>query len=287
MKILFAVLLLTFSFALSFAQTGDQTKKPFVLGEIRELQSAELGEKRILNIYLPAGYEQDSEARYPVIYLLDGSADEDFIHIVGLVQFNNFPWIDRVPKSIVVGIANVDRRRDFTFPTSIAEDRKSFPTAGRSERFIRFLENELQPFIEKNYRTSNARMLIGQSLGGLLATEILLKKPRLFDKYIIISPSLWWDDGSLLDQKSEIFEQGFSPKTDIYIGVGKEGLTPGRRPRVMEVDANLLADRLRKTKSPNVRVYFDYLPEEDHATITHSAVFNAFRLLYPAKTEKD
>ena len=83
--------------------------KPFVLGVIDEINSKELAEKRILNIYLPEGYEKDDTTKYPVIYLLDGSADEDFIHVVGLVQFNNFSWINRVPKSIVVGIANIDR----------------------------------------------------------------------------------------------------------------------------------------------------------------------------------
>jgi len=282
MKTIIAFLVFSFSTLLVFAQT-DSDKKPFVLGEIREIQSVELKEKRILNIYLPDGYEKETAAKYPVIYLLDGGRDEDFIHVVGLVQYNNFPWIDRVPKSIVVGIANVDRRRDFTFPTTIEEDKKLYPTTGQSEKFIRFLEKDLQPFIEKNYRTNSSKMIIGESLGGLLATEILLKKPTLFDKYVIISPSLWWDDGSLLEQKTAITEENFAQKTEIYIGVGKEGLTSTKKPRVMEVDANLLADKLKATKSKNVQVYFDYLPQEDHATVTHQAVFNAFRLLYPPK----
>jgi Predicted hydrolase of the alpha/beta superfamily len=286
MKILNAFLILFLSAFTVFAQTSDDGK-PFVLGVTREIQSAELGEKRILNIYLPDGYEQENAAKYPVIYLLDGGRDEDFIHIVGLVQFNNFPWIERVPKSIVVGIANVDRRRDFTFPTTIKEDKEKYPTTGHSEKFIAFIEKELQPFIEKNYRAGGSKMLIGQSLGGLLATEILFKKPTLFDKYIIISPSIWWDNGSILEQNPLILQENFANRTDIYIGVGKEGLAPSKTPRVMEVDANLLAEKLRKSKSPNVRVYFDYLPQEDHATITHQAVFNAFRILYPAKTEKN
>ncbi|MGA0556875.1 alpha/beta hydrolase [Larkinella sp. VNQ87] len=255
--------------------------KPFVLGVIDELPSKLLGEKRILNIYLPEGYNQSDTARYPVIYLLDGSADEDFIHVVGLVQFNNFSWINRVPKSIVVGIANTDRRRDFTFPTTIEEDKKRFPTTGQSARFIRFLETELQPFIESRYRTTTARTLIGQSLGGLLATEILFKKPALFNRYIIISPSLWWDNGSLLRQNPAVLHPSFAPKTAVYVGVGKEGLAPGSIPHVMEVDANLLVEKLKTAQNRNLTIHFDYLPQEDHGTITHQAVFNAFRLLYP------
>lgn len=74
----------------------------------------------------------------------------------------------------------------------------------------------------------------------------------------------------------------FSHQTDVYIGVGKEGLTPTDVPRIMEVDANLLAEKIKSTKSKTVHVYFDYLPQDDHATIMHQAVFNALRILYPA-----
>jgi predicted alpha/beta superfamily hydrolase len=265
----------------------QHSSKPFVLGEICELQSKTLGENRTLNIYLPDSYHSNDSIKYPVIYLLDGSADEDFIHIVGLVQYNSFEWINQVPKSIVVGIATVDRRRDFTFPTSIEADRKRYPTSGHADRFITFLATELQPFIEKRYKTTQSKTIIGQSLGGLLATEILFKKPTLFNKYIIVSPSLWWDNGSLLNMSSEISKASFKQKTDVYIGVGKEGLTPTAIPRVMEVDANLLAEKIKSTKANTVHVLFDYLPQENHATILHQAVSNAFRQLNEMKKQKE
>lgn len=257
--------------------------KPFVLGVVDEIQSVKLGENRILNIYLPEGYSKTDSIKYPVIYLLDGSADEDFIHVVGLIQFNNFSWIDRVPKSIVVGIATVDRRRDFTYPTGIKEDQELYKTSGHSDKFIAFLEQELQPFMAEKYKANSSKTIIGQSLGGLLATEILLKKPTLFNKYIIVSPSLWWDNGSLLNQSSALLQGSFTQQTGVYIGVGKEGLAPGKNARVMEVDANLLAEKIKNTKSKTVKIYFDYLPAEDHATTSHPAIFNALRLLYPAK----
>jgi len=275
------LLVFLLSAGLSYAQPSTENSKPFILGVIDELPSTILAEKRVLNIYLPEGYARNDTARYPVVYLLDGSADEDFIHITGLYQFNNFSWINRVPKSIIVGIANVDRERDFSYPVSIAEDKKNYPNAGGSEKFIAFLEKELQPHIAKKYRTGRSRTIIGQSLGGLLATEILLKKPALFDQYIIISPSLWWDNGSLLKLKPAPVDAG----TGVYIGVGKEGLGPGAIPHVMEVDANILADKLR-TEAKNLTVHFDYLPQENHATVAHQAVFNALRLLYPGAADK-
>jgi uncharacterized protein len=263
------------------ALQSNSGAKPFVLGVVNTIDSKLLSEKRILNIYLPDGYQDNDTARYPVVYLLDGSADEDFIHITGLYQFNSFPWVNRVPKSIIVGIANIDRKRDFTYPTTIAADKKKTPTSGHSDKFISFIQEELQPYIRNTYRTSGRKTIIGESLGGLLATEILLKKPALFDQYIIVSPSLWWDNGSLLKLSTNTLAAGKTKKT-VYIGVGKEGVTPGEHPHVMEVDANLLADKLTSLKNKNIEVHFDYLPLEDHGTIMHQAVFNAIKAFAPS-----
>jgi predicted alpha/beta superfamily hydrolase len=289
MNRIITIIFLLFSSNSIFSQNtkskSTDTTKPFVLGVIDELQSKELGENRILNIYLPEGYNPKDNEKYPVIYLLDGSADEDFIHISGLVQFNSFEWINQVPKSIVVGIATVDRRRDFTFPTTLEKDKTRFPTTGHSDKFITFIEKELQPFIDKKDKTTTSKTIIGQSLGGLLETEILLKKPFLFNKYVIVSPSLWWNNGSLLNSDSEILHENFNQQTEVYIAVGKEGLTPTEIPRVMEVDANLLAEKIKASKSKNIRVYFDYLPTENHGTILHPAVSNSFRFFYSQNKE--
>jgi len=281
----FLFLTSTLIFSQNNKSKSTETSKPFVLGVIDEIQSKELNEKRILNIYLPEGYNPAEATKYPVIYLLDGSADEDFIHISGLVQFNSFEWINQVPKSIVVGIATVDRRRDFTFPTTVENDKTRFPTTGHSDQFIAFIEKELQPFIEKKYKTNDSKTIIGQSLGGLLGTEILLKKPTLFNKYVIVSPSLWWNNGSLLDLDSEMLKENFKQPTEIYIAVGKEGLAPTAIPHVMEVDANLLAEKLKGSKSKNVKTYFDYFPEENHGSILHIAVSNSFKFFYPQTKE--
>lgn len=282
--------LLTFLFILIHAIASGQTEnetakesKPFTLGLIDEIYSKELSEKRILNIYLPEGYGENDSIAYPVVYLLDGSADEDFIHIVGLYHFNSFPWIERTPKSIIVGIANVDRKRDFTFATKVKAEKKKYPVAGHSDKFIAFIEKELQPYINTKYRTNSKKTIIGQSLGGLLAAEILLKKPHLFYQYIIVSPSLWWDNASLLKYKTDLINT--IGKREVYIGVGREGLAPSETPHVMEVEANVLADKLKNSKNKNLEVYFDYLPGEDHAAIMHIAVYNALKY-FNAEKEK-
>ena len=254
-----------------FAQSESSlTKKsPFILGETIQLHSAVLQEDRALNIYLPDSYASNTSKSYPVIYLLDGSRDEDFIHIAGLVQFGTFSWINMLPESIVVGIGNVDRKRDFTFPTTIEKDLKDFPTTGKSENFIRFIEQELIPFIKTQYRTDSVSTIIGQSLGGLLATEILLEQPGLFDNYIIVSQSLLWDIESLL--KMEL--KNFTGEKHIYIAVGKEG-------EIMERTAKALYEKLKQPANNNLHLYFEFLEHLDHGDALHLAVYHAFEKIF-------
>jgi hypothetical protein len=128
-----------------------------------------------------------------------------------------------------------------------------------------FMEKELQPYINQAYKTNAERTLIGQSLAGLMATEFLLKKPQLFNKYIIMSPSLWWDNESLL----QLQPAQPKPGTKVYIAVGKEG-------KRMENDARNLAKLLQKSQQfPSL--LFEFLPEENHGTILHPAVARAFK----------
>jgi uncharacterized protein len=260
--------------AIIFLSNTTFAQNPFVLGVVDKIQSAELAETRILNIYLPEGYSPDSSATYPVIYLLDGSANEDFIHVVGIVQF--LTMIETIPKSIIVGIANVDRRRDFTFPTTISKDKKDYPTTGSSAKFMMFIEKELQPFIQKKYKTNNSKTIIGQSLGGLFATEVLLRKPYLFDNYFIVSPSLWWDNESLLTLAPKLLEKQTDSNIHVYISVGSEG-------KQMEGDAKHLVEILQTSGKKNLHINFEPLPDETHLTILHNSVYKAFETLYPKK----
>ena len=249
-----------------------QTTKPFSIGEIKIIKSKILAESRTLNIYLPDGYNK--KTKYPIIYLLDGSANEDFLHIAGLVQFYNMTF--NMPKTIIVGIANVDRKRDFTHTTKNDELKKNYPTTGGSAKFINFIEKELQPYIKANYKTNDSSYLIGQSLGGLIATEILLKKPDLFSNYIIVSASLWWDDESLLKQAPFLLTSQTDQKKWVYISVGSEG-------KEMEEGAASLVKALQNSGKKNMKIDFVPLPKENHATILHNSIYQALNILYPYK----
>lgn len=277
MKLLILIALSFCLHTIGFAQE-QSISKPFILGEIHQVSSQVLHEQRTINVYLPEGYDVSGKETYSVIYLLDGSKDEDFIHTVGLVQYNTFSWVNRMPKSIVIGISNIDRKRDFTFPTMNKEDKKQFPTTGGSNAFIEFMEKELKPYVNTTFKTNGQSTLIGQSLGGLLATEILITQPTLYTNYIIISPSIWWNDKSILKEVASLKGKVKKKSINVYIGVGKEGHGKGTTGSSMEADAKELFNKLSKIKG--VKSTYDFLPKETHATVGHQSLSNAFMWLY-------
>ena len=270
--LIFVSTLFAFQFMV-FAQNGSV--KPLTIGEIRTIKSKILNEDRILNIYLPQNF--DKTKSYPVIYLLDGSMNEDFIHVTGLIQFFNQMYT--MPETIVVGIANIDRKRDFTFHTDLKDLQKDYPTTGHSDKFIGFLEKELKPYIEGQFKTAD-NYIFGQSLGGLLATEILLKKPEMFTHYFIISPSLWWDDESLLKRAGQWLSKMPDTKKFVYISVGK-----GEHP-VMIKDAENLYDILKNSGKKNLTAEYKMMETDNHATILHRSLYEGLVKLFPYQEPK-
>ncbi|KFF11551.1 esterase [Chryseobacterium soli] len=259
----------------SMVLAQNEIVKPLTIGETVTLKSAILKEERTLNIYLPLGF--DKAKSYPVIYLLDGSMNEDFIHVSGLVQFFNQMYA--MPETIVVGIANVDRKRDFTYHTDLKDLQKDYPTTGHSDRFISFLEKELKPYVESHYKTTDT-YIFGQSLGGLLATEILLKKPEMFNNYFIISPSLWWDDQSLIKQAKQLLSKSPDMKKFVYVSVGK-----GEHP-VMVKDAESIYDILKNSNKKNWTVEYKMMEGDNHATILHRSLYEGLVKMFPYKEPK-
>ena len=270
--LIFCGILLAFQ-SVTFAQTKNV--KPLTIGEIRTIKSKILNEDRVLNIYLPQNFEKTRS--YPIIYLLDGSMNEDFIHVTGLIQFFNQMY--SMPETIVVGIANIDRKRDFTFHTYLKDLQKDYPTTGHSDKFISFLEKELKPYVESQFKTTD-KYLFGQSLGGLLATEILLKKPEMFNNYFIISPSLWWDDQSLLKQAPQLLAKIPDTKKFVYVSVGK-----GEHP-VMVKDAEAFYDVLKKSNKKNWKVEYKMMETDNHATILHRSLYEGLVKLFPYQEPK-
>lgn len=256
--------------------------KPLVIGLTEKIKSVQLGETRTINIYLPEGFNPKDTLTYPVIYIPDGGIEEDFIHLTGIVRYNTQPWIERFPQSIVVGIENTNRKRDFSFAVpnidfveKIGFKKSQFPAYGGSAKYIGFLEKELQPYLKAKYKANSHRTLIGESMAGLLATEVLFKHRELFDNYIIITPSLWWGDGSLLKEASALLQKSKGKTKRVYLAAANKDEDQG-----MYDVAVSLRDILEKA-APQIELHYDYLPSELHSTAIHQAVYNAFRAFYP------
>ena len=246
--------------------------KPLVAGEVLTFPSQVLGQERVLNVRLPDGYA-DSTLAYPVIYVLDGGTNEDFPHTAGLVQFLNMYGL--IPQSIVVGIANNGRSRyhDFTGPTQSDSDKVWISTYGGSEAFIRFLAEEVQPLVQLKYRANGHRTLIGQSLGGLLGTEVLFTRPELFDDYILVSPSLWWNNGELATQADAWVKAHAALPKRVFMASARDDA-------MMQPQIDAVAKAFKGARSP-LEFQYEHFPQESHMTILHRAEYKAFEWLYP------
>ena len=144
------------------------------------IDSKILGEARSVLIRTPASYATGARS-YPVLYLTDG--DRQLPHTAATIDF--LTREGRMPEVILVGITNTDRTRDLT-PTHVDQtaldgQQFRFPTSGGADKFLSFIETELIPYVEANYRTEPFRILAGHSFGGLFAMHALLSRPRLFN----------------------------------------------------------------------------------------------------------
>jgi predicted alpha/beta superfamily hydrolase len=251
------------------ARAAASASQPLAIGETFTIDSKELGETRRINVYLPPGYA-GTDLRVPVLYMPDGGIAEDFLHVAGLVQVGAGNGTMR--PFLLVGIENTERRRDMTGPTNNAEDRKIAPHVGGSAVFRKFIRDELMPEVKKRYRTTDETAIVGESLAGFFVVETFFLEPDLFDTYIAIDPSLWWNDRKLVDgAAASLYAR---PRNGKALFLASSSEFRG------DVDATkTLADILRADASAGVRWHYEAMHGEKHATIYHPAALKAFRMM--------
>jgi predicted alpha/beta superfamily hydrolase len=213
------------------AVLAADNREPLVIGDTFQIESRSLGEKRRINVYLPPGYAESGEMRFPVLYMPDGGIAEDFLHVAGLVQVGVGNGTMR--PFILVGIENTERRRDMTGPTENAEDRKIAPRVGGSAAFRKFVREELMPDVKARYRTTDETAVVGESLAGLWVVETFLLEPDLFDTYIAFDPSLWWNNQHLVKASGEALPKQTKLEKTLYIATSGEG-TPELAQRLVD-----------------------------------------------------
>lgn len=256
----------------SLPPAAGQTDKaaPLVLGETFIIDSAVVKEKRRINVYLPPGYGDKPEPRYPVLYMPDGGMAEDFIHVAGLVQV--LVGNGTMRPFILVGIENTQRRRDMTGPTENADDKKIAPQVGGSKEFRQFIRKELMPEVKSRYRTNDETAIVGESLAGLFVVETFLLEPDLFDTYIAFDPSLWWNNQKLLEESPGLLRSRPRLEKTVYFASSNE--------KNIIKNAERLEEILKREAPRGIRWHYEKMPEETHATIYHPAALKAFRSLF-------
>ena len=252
-------------------QTDGIRETPITIGTTLHLESTILGDTRQINVWLPPSHGEGDQ-RYPVLYLIDGALDQDFHHISGLAQL---PTVNGLYEElIVVGIQTRTRMMELTHEPSDPRYIRDPPESGKSAEFLEFIRSEVIPLIESRYRVAERRVLIGESLAGLFVTEVFLKHPDAFTDYISVSPSLWWDDKALAKASAELIAAHDDAKRHLYLTMADEGGT-------MKVGLDMLLAALEENPPAGLTLhYVDRSRTETHASIYHSAAFDALRKLF-------
>ena len=241
------------------AQTGPTA-------EMVTLRSQALGQDRAINIYVPPGYAA-GDARYPVLYMVDGGVRQGFAQMTVLVDTAIARGMIR--DLVVVGVEAGNRERELTFPGGDGD------APGRSAALRRFIGSEVKPWVEAHYRTSGQDALAGCSLGGLFVVETLLRAPDLFDDYIAASPSLWWNNGALLDDSADLLERLPAGNRRLWLALGNEGAPMGVG-RLMTV--------LKRHAPTTLSWSFKSFPTEPHLKVCEKAPAAAILALYPRES---
>lgn len=267
--------------ALAFAQAT----RPVSIGIKDSIYSEVLKEARELWVYIPAAAHDNPDQRFPVIYLLDG---ETYFHaFTGTVShLSEVNSNSVIPDMIVVGIVNTDRTRDLT-PTH--DPSAHTQPNGGGEQFTSFLEKELIPYIGSNYPAAPYRVLAGHSLGGLFVINTFLKHNTLFNSYICLDPSMWWDNKRLLKESPALMQDDKLSGKALFVAVGSSML-PGMDSTQARKDTTgsslgirsvlELTDVLKDKAATRLRWEAKYYGEESHGSVPLIGSYDGLRFIF-------
>jgi predicted alpha/beta superfamily hydrolase len=237
---------------------------------VATIHSKILGEDRSIFFHVPDGLSATRLAH--VIYVLDAEA-----------QFDNVLGALRAARSrpgsastvLLVGVGNIwHRYRDYT-PTRIVAspyvDADTAATTGGGAKFISFLEKELIPHVNAKYPVTATRMIVGHSLGGLLAVDVLSRRPTLFTHYIAIDPSMWWDAQRLLTTLESDFAARRFDGRSLFLAVASTEVKELSQPSLR------LAQLLSRAEPRGLKFEFRRYDDEDHMSVFRPAVEDAMK----------
>ncbi len=282
MKIALLLLLLTLQVA------PLQAAAELSFGVKQQIASRALQEDRRFYVYLPPSYSQNNTA-YPLIILLDGDVHR-WKAFAGMLEGLSTETLERqVKQAIVVAVPSSEhaiRERDLT-PTSLARwtfngkllEQFAGPT-GNAAAYLTFFKNELIPQLQRQYRITAERMIVGESFGGLFSAAALLNDPTVFSHYLIIDPTAVWDDNYLNRQLKTVNFAEKQLAAQVYIGfanntaigdIGVTNLAWGQQ----------FATALAANKSVAFSIKQQYFADESHGTVALQAWYHGLKHLLP------
>ena len=286
-KIIFFLMLLPL---MSVAQQFKSS--PIENGVRIAFSSRIMAEDRIIWIKVPASYnEQKGTAQsYPVMYVLDGKTA--FFPITGVVSFmSEKDHVNyQIPEMIIVGVDTEKRFRDLTPNASTKqpngdeaktpEQKLMMKESGGGEKFLKFLQEEVFTYVEKNYRTNPYRLYVGHSLGGLTSTYTFLKHPDIFNAVISIDPSLWWDGAKYVNEAPEFLKKMPADKMrKYYVSVIDSSNYGGS----LQFHTNAIFNigkAMEKASLKNIQYKVDYIPNTDHSSIPMLSWYNGLLFIF-------
>ena len=235
-----------------------------------------LHQKRSVDVYLPQESEKNPAQHYETLYVLDGNWNTKLV--LSTVDF--LRNIGYLPPIIVVSIPNrvdngIDSRdHDFT-PNVLAGQVRS----GGAPDFLRFLKTELIPYVDTHYPTNRINLVHGHSLGGLFLNYVLANDPSAFGGYIILDPSMWWDNHKAVQQLAEKLSAVPTKGTAIFVA-GRGG----------QAWRDMAIDQVQTAFEQHAPVQLLWkivqYSSESHDSLKLKATYDALRYLFTGFSEK-
>ena len=277
-----------------------QVPVPYTLDntEVRDLRAPALKRDYQVFVALPDSY-RDSTKSYPVVFVTDANYAFPIVRNISqrLTKHAGMEEVIVVGLSYAKGDTGVySRRRDYTPSVPRKHDyRSDMPgravALGEAPAYARFIAGQVFPLIAKHYRADMKRkFFVGHSYGSLLGLQILLSEPRMFEHYILGSPSLWYDAGVLFDRLEAYGERHRDLPAKVFFGIGGlERLAPGKKRSRAEEDADMVADlrdfdnALKAHRYPGLHTQVKVFADEDHASVFPLVVTHGLRAVLPSK----
>lgn len=239
--------------------------------QVRKIYSEHTKQAYRIYVSLPAGYFEDQK-KYPSVFILDA----DYAFALTKQVSEHLSDRGRLPETLLFGIAydgplryRENRTRDYT-PSHVLDGgygEEFQKHSGKAKDFANFLELELIPYLSEKFRLHEKKSIIGHSYGGLFASFMMLEKPAVFNGYIVVSPSLWYDQKLML-KKLEAIKEPKMLKARAFFGIGES--ENGGHYKMVD-DMKKFADLLPK-KHKNMAVQSVIFAKENHDTVFPAAL---------------